>query len=108
MKYIYTFIREDLSPEQRIVQIGHACFEAGRIFYNERDIPSLILLPAKDESDLKSIAESIDRRGINFYMFYEPDFGPMGNTALCTEPIEDPSKQNFFRKWDLYVHKEVK
>jgi len=32
MSYIYTFIRKDLSPEQRIVQIGHACYEAGKLF----------------------------------------------------------------------------
>jgi hypothetical protein len=30
--YIYTFVRKDLSPEQRIVQIGHACYEAGKQF----------------------------------------------------------------------------
>jgi hypothetical protein len=32
MSYIYTFIREDISHAQRIVQIGHACYEAGKKF----------------------------------------------------------------------------
>lgn len=46
MSYIYTFIRRDISPEQRIVQIGHACYEAGKKFQDEFGISSLILLEA--------------------------------------------------------------
>lgn len=102
MSYIYTFIRKDLSPEQRIIQIGHACYEAGKKFRDEHGISSLVLLSAENEEDLKSIADQIGRRGIDFYMFYEPDFGPMGYSALCTEPISDRRLQNFFRRWKLF------
>ena len=100
--YIYTFIREDLPEAQKIVQIGHACFEAGKRFDNSNHVSSLVLLSAKDEDDLKYIAEKIDRRGLEFYMFYEPDFGPMGYTAICTRPIINKADQNFFRRWNLY------
>lgn len=44
--YIYTFIRKDISQEQKIVQIGHACYEAGKKFKDENGISSLILLEA--------------------------------------------------------------
>jgi len=44
--YIYTFIRKDISPEQKIVQIGHACYEAGKKFRDEFGISNLILLEA--------------------------------------------------------------
>lgn len=104
MSYIYTFIRKDLSPEQRIIQIGHACYEAGKKFRDDNGTSSLILLSAENEGDLKSIADQLGRRGIDFYIFYEPDFGPMGYSALCTEPIFDRSLRNFSRRWKLYKH----
>ena len=103
MSYIYTFIRRDLSAAQKIVQLGHACHEAGKLLKHEenRETSSLILLSAADEKDLKSIARKIDCAGIDFYMFYEPD-NEMGYSAICTRPITSDRERAFFRKWDLY------
>ena len=102
--YIYTFIREDISPAQKIVQIGHACHEAGKLLHHpeHRDISSLILLSASDEGDLIEIAERISRAGIEFHMFYEPDMNSY--TAICTRPITSTRERAFFQKWDLYRH----
>lgn len=102
MSYIYTFVRKDLPPEQCIVQIGHACYEAGKKFQDEHGISSLVLLSANSEAHLEEIAYELEDRGIDFYMFYEPDFGPMGYSAICTRPVTDRREQNFFRKWKLY------
>jgi len=44
-------------------------------------------------------------KGIEFYVFYEPDFGPLGYTALCTEPLDDNDpRRKYFRKWNLFKH----
>jgi len=99
--YIYTFIRRDLSPEQKIVQLGHACWEAGQIFEAPEKTASLILLAAEDEADLQNIARKLDGRGIGYEMFYEPDYDT-GYTAICTRVITDERERAFFRKWDLY------
>jgi hypothetical protein len=103
MSYIYTFIRRDLSPEQKIVQLGHACHEAGKILkYEEnQEVSSLILLPAENERELKSIARKIDCAGIDFHMFFEPD-NDMGYSAICTRPIITERERRFFSRWDLY------
>lgn len=101
--YIYTFIREDISFAQRIVQIGHACYEAGKLFNDSHGISSLILLSAKDEQEIKSIADKLNMRNIDFYAFFEPD-NNMGYSAICTKPITDASERKFFRKWDLFSH----
>lgn len=103
--YIYTFIREDISHAQKIVQLGHACHEAGKFLDNEEHkyVSSLILLSAQDEEDLKQIAKKIDCAGIDFHMFFEPDNG-MGYSAICTRPIIADRERAFFRKWDLYRH----
>lgn len=103
MSYIYTFIRQDISPEQRIVQIGHACYEAGKMFRDDLGISSLILLSAKDEADIKLIGRKLDRRGIDYYAFFEPDEG-MGYSAICTRPVTDERERSFFRKWELFRH----
>ena len=103
--YIYTFVREDISPEQKIVQVAHACHEAGKLLPHTeyRQVSSLILLSAKDEDDLMIIARKIDRAGIDFHMFYEPD-NNMGYSAICTRPIFNQRERSFFRSWDLYRH----
>lgn len=108
--YIYTFIREDISPEQKIVQVGHACHEAGKLLSASefKEASTMILLSAKDEKDLKMISRKIDCAGIEHYMFYEPDPMPngriMGYSAICTRPVFTDRERAFFRKWDLYCH----
>jgi len=101
--YIYTFIRGDISPEQKIVQLGHATWEAGLRFKNPGQICSLILLRAEGQTDLLSIARKLDERGIEYYMFYEPD-NNMGYSAICTRPITDDRERALFGKWELYRH----
>lgn len=105
MSYIYTFIREDLSQEQKIVQLGHACHEAGKLIDSKeyKEPSSLILLSAKNEDDLIMISRKIDCAGIEHHMFYEPD-NNMGYSAICTRPITSDRERAFFRKWDLYRH----
>lgn len=108
--YIYCFIREDISPEQKIVQLGHACHEAGKLLPSAefKEPSTMILLSASNEADLKMISRKIDCAGIDHSMFYEPD--PMSNgrtmgySAICTRPIFTDRERTFFRKWDLYRH----
>lgn len=101
--YIYTFIRNDISPEQKIVQLGHATWEAGQRFPNPGATASLILLHADDEADLQSIARRLDEKGIDYYMFFEPDDG-MGYSAICTQPMFANKERAIFSKWNLYKH----
>ena len=101
--YIYTFIRNDLSPEQRIVQIGHACYEAGKKFKDELGISNLILLHTADEDDLTNAACELDLQGLEYTIFHEPDYDT-GYTAICTRPITDPKERRFFSKWELFTH----
>jgi hypothetical protein len=101
--YIYCFIRQDISPEQRIVQIGHACFEAGKRFSDPYHVSNLVLLSARDEADIKEIAGRLGERDINFYVFYEPDNG-MGHSAICTRPITNNRERAVFKQWGLFKH----
>lgn len=101
--HIYTFIRQDISPAQQIVQIGHACYEAGKRFDDLGHISSLVLLAARNEEHLKQISETLDMRNIDHYAFYEPDYG-MGHSAICTRPITDKRERAIFKRWELFRH----
>lgn len=100
--YIYTFIRQDLPTEQKIVQIGHATWEAGLIFKKPDDVASLVLLQADNEGSLINIAQQLDEKGIEYVMFFEPDIDSY--TAICTRPVYTKNDRSFFKQWDLYSH----
>lgn len=100
--YIYTFIRADLSHAQKIVQLGHATYEAGQKFEKPSEIASLILLHANDEDDLLRIATDLEEKGIEFVMFFEPDTDSY--TAICTRPVYSKKERSFFKNRDLYSH----
>ena len=100
--YIYTFICDDLTPEQKIVQLGHATYEAGQAFEKPSEIASLVLLHANNEDDLTGIAQQLDAKGIEFVMFYEPDISSY--TAICTRPVYSKNERSFFKRWELYSH----
>lgn len=103
--YIYTFIREDISIAQKIVQLGHACHEAGKLLTHadHKSTSSLVLLSAKDGDELLAIAEKISAAGIDFSIFYEPD-NNMGHSAICTRPVVCSKERSFFKKWKLFKH----
>ena len=84
-----------------MVQASHACIEATKAFPNSDTEPShLVVLAAKDESHLAKCALKLDRAGIRYSKFIEPDFGDEF-TALATEPILDPEKRKVFKPYTL-------
>lgn len=100
--YTYIFIRTDIPFEQQLVQSSHAALEAGFEFDKPHKTSSIIMLPAKNQADLHEIAQRLERYGIRHKMFYEPDFGPMGYSALATEPIKDIKTRRAMSKYKLY------
>lgn len=80
--YTYLMIRKDLSMPQRIVQTAHAAHEAGHAY---GDHSHMALLGITDERSLIKAADHLERNGIQYRMFYEPDIS--GYTAIATEPL---------------------
>ena len=85
--YVYVFIRKDLSFPQQVVQSAHAAIEAAKSFLdNELDHPHLVVLGVKDQQQLYKSAQKLDRAGVQYRIFTEPDRNGEA-TALATEPI---------------------
>lgn len=89
-----------------MVQASHAAQLAGAawpVAVGQR----LVLLSAMDERDLLAAREHCAALGIGTVLFHEPDpaapgEGPMGHTALCTEPLR-ASERRRLRKYRLWA-----
>ena len=86
--FTYIFLRKDMKPVYHIIQAAHAAQEAGIAFGKpEGEIPiHLGLFEVKNQAELFKTAEVLEKLGIRFKMFYEPD-DETGYTAIATEPI---------------------
>jgi len=93
---VYVLVRKDLPPTQQIVQSCHAVAEAARSFLQTgQEHPHLIVCEVGDERTLYQFLDKLNRHGVRFRAFLEPD---RGNelTALATEPVFD-GKRRLFR-----------
>lgn len=97
--YIYVFVRTDIPVAHQMVQTGHVCYMAGKLFDAQEDT-FLVLCSVKDENELISIKSRLDLKGVKSTMFFEPD-NNFNYTSLCTEPVTK-EKRNIFSKYKLW------
>ena len=100
--YVYVLVRIDLPVADQIVQVGHACLEAGFKFRKAGETIHLVVICVESEIRLCTVIEKISLRGIQSVVFHEPD-DEMGFTAACTEPLKALYRREFrdFRLWEL-------
>lgn len=83
--YFYNIVRSDLSLPQQAVQAAHSACMAGEAY--GQSLTSMVLLGIPDKEALESLASDLGEKGIDFKMFFEPDWDT-GHSALCTEPLK--------------------
>jgi hypothetical protein len=84
----------DIPIADQIVQVGHACLEAGFKFRKPNETVNLIVLSVDSEIHLLTSAEKLGVRGIQLFLFHEPD-DQMGFTAACTEALNVTYRREF-------------
>jgi hypothetical protein len=102
--YVYVLIRRDIPIEHQLTQACHAALEIGLRCKNTGVISSLITLAVPDARYLLEWKKKLDLEGVLHHLFYEPDVhadGPMGWTALATEPLCGEVR-NMFKKLPLW------
>lgn len=94
--YVYVIVRKDLSLPQQVVQACHATLESVRLKPPKppQVHPNIIVCGAKDEQKLLKYAAKIERAGIQFALFQEPD-RDNEYTALATEPVRGEDRRPF-------------
>lgn len=101
---MYVLVRRDIPVAQQIVQVGHACYEAGHKealhqeagAYQKADNTHLIVMTVKDEIALEYAVEDLTVEGT---MFWEPD-NNTGNSAWASVPVRGKDREQFrFPMW---------
>ena len=93
-------MRTDLPVADQLVQVGHACLEAGNKFGQPKAPSHLVLFGVSSEARLREAAAWLEAADIRTVAFFEPD-DAMGYTALCTEPVQGGSRR-FLKRFKLW------
>lgn len=95
--YAYVLVRKDIPIADQIVQVGHACLEAGRKFPYFDDT-HMAVLEVADRERLIQALERLDLIGVRYALFDEPDDN-MGFTAACTESTPPRPELRRYQLW---------
>jgi hypothetical protein len=99
-------VRRDLPPTQIAVQAVHAAVEAARHFLpSGHPHPHLVLCRVASERDLLSAADRLERCGVRFQLFREPDRTDEA-TALATEPL-GPDRRALLARYPCLTHTDL-
>lgn len=112
--FCYLFTRQDISPEQQIVQTAHAALQLGvnsqRWTKNEWSttadgmkphlMPDLIkaeethftLVGVRNLEALNAVQEILEKFGFRYEVFFEPDLNAGENTSIAVYPIADTAR----------------
>ncbi len=88
--YTYIFLRKDMKQVYYPIQAAHAAQEAGIKFgAHKSGLPiHFALFEVRDELELFKTSKYLEKHGIEFVMFHEPD-DDTGYTAIATKPYTD-------------------
>ena len=92
----FALVRTDMELADQIVQLGHACLEAGRRFAWPNEPVTLVVCGAASAMELNDVLEDARLQDIKTAAFVEPD-RDLGLTALCTEPLDRRGARCFRR-----------
>lgn len=93
-------MRTDLSLAVQLVQVGHACVEAGSRYPGNGSPSHLVLFGVGSEARLLDAVAWLEAAGIRSVAFFEPDAG-LGYTAACTEVVAS-STRRYLRRFKLW------
>ena len=93
--YCYVVVRSDIPPGLQGAQAIHAALEAGRRFGNPEGL-RVSFLQAANISALLDLRCALERDGIDYAHFSEPDWG-IGLSALASCPIHKKQAKAFKR-----------
>jgi len=96
-------VRTDIPLADQVVQVGHACLEAGALFglaHPPARPCYLVLLGVSSEKHLRWALAGLEELGVRYTVFFEPD-DDMGYTVACAEPVETTGRR-YFRRFELW------
>ena len=102
--YAYFFTRQDISPEQQVVQTAHAAFQLGVNSQRWIDSPPknqqvhddvkpdetyFTVVGVRNLDALNAVIKILDKFHIKYEVFFEPDLNQGENTSIAVYPIHE-------------------
>lgn len=106
-RYAYFFTRQDISPEQQIVQTAHAALKLG-FNLDKKENPDNIhftVIGVRNLEGLLAVEEIITGFGFKYKYFYEPDLNGGEITSLALYPV-DEDKRGILMAFNLLTIKK--
>lgn len=105
--YAYFFTRQDISPEQQIVQTAHAAFQLGVNSQRWIDSPPAIqqvhqdviaeethftVVGVRNLDGINAVMKILDKFHIEYEAFFEPDLNDGEITSVAVYPIQEDGR----------------
>lgn len=109
--YAYFFTRQDISPEQQLVQTAHAALKLGvasQRWFGDKPKNQQVLedldpdqtyftcVGVRDRAALAAVMKILDQFGIYYEMFFEPDLNDGEPTSVAVYPIAEDKRDILF------------
>jgi hypothetical protein len=79
-------------------QASHAIFAAAQTLYDpSKEQPHFCICTVKNEEALYKVIEVLQKNGIRYTVWHEPDFPGVPLTAIATEPVAGEQRRLFKR-----------
>lgn len=101
-RYIYVFVRQDLSLADQMVHSNHAVFHMAALIRPEEGIPSLVVIGVPHENSMKKVIAKLKELQLAHYEWIDPDFNE-SVTAIATIPLT-VNQKDFLRNYRLWRH----
>jgi len=91
-RYSYFFTRQDISPEQQLVQTAHVAMKLGaKLGSTENpDNTYFTCVGVRNLAGLEAVEKILQKFGFKYEKFFEPDLGQ--HTAIAVHPIDEESR----------------
>jgi hypothetical protein len=99
-RYIYVFVRQDLTVPQQLVHSNHAVYHMATGYDWCRGTPAIVVIGIPNLKSLNRVAEKMRKENIDCYMWLDPDVN-MGTLAIATVPL-DLEKRAALSNYRLY------
>ncbi len=100
-KYIFVFVRQDISLAQQAVQSLHAMHKMVRVLRPDYDdTPNIVYIGLPNRASLEKALEKLKAHQIVHARWDEPDFD-LGFTSIATAPLSNQEKSvlSNYRVW---------
>lgn len=100
-RYIYVFVRQDLSLADQLVHSNHAVFHMANLMSPGYGKPSLVVIGVPHEASMRKVIAKLKEFQLSHYEWIDPDFDK-GVTAIATIPLSVTQKESLrnYRLWN--------